>query len=154
MHHVLHHHHARHHAHAPAFFILAGLSSFSCSCFSFNFCLKLDVIPGFFSFVDDLAVFYEGINQSLVLLFADHIAIYVYFQNILQLYEGLPVLPSNSLVNYSSFIMACVILVDFLLDGHSVRYSNPAAHLDAFGHQAPLAFADDSGGPSAATAWP
>ena len=34
------------------------------------------------------------------------------------------VLPSNSLVNYSSFIMACVILVDFLLDGHSV----PAAH--------------------------
>ena len=34
--------------------------------------------------------------------------------------EFCAVLPANSLVNYSSFIVACVILVDFLLDGHPV----------------------------------
>lgn len=89
-----------------------------------------------------------------MLLLANHIAIDVDFQNILQLYEGLAVLPSNSFINYFSFIVARVILIYLLLDGYSVRDSNPAPQFDAFGHQPPLAFADDSGGPSTATAWP
>ena len=124
-----------------------------------DICLELDVVPRFFSLVDDLgqpithnqrnavcirsqfeglhqiytkldlrcleipsnsglAVLYEGINQSLVLLFPDHISINVDFQNILQFDEGLTVLlrgpremTATSTITMTSTIMIPVLPV-------------------------------------------
>jgi len=163
LHHVLHHHHARHHAHhRHAFTIIVSRRSWdwiwSLNCcsglFSFNFGLQFDCIPRLFSFVNYLAILDEGIDEPLVLFFPYHVPIDVHLQNVLELYEGLSILATDPFVYNPSFVVAGVVLVNFLLDGNPIRDGNPAAHLYAFGHQAPLAFSDDPCGPSAAAHWP
>jgi len=157
LHHVLHHHHSRHHAHhrhSVAVIIVGGLVDHrrrALQLCGFSFALRLDGVPRLVSFVDDLAVLNESIYKSLLLFFADNVPIDVHLQNVLKLDEGLPILAADTLVNNPPFVVASIILVYFLLDGDTIRYSNPATHLDPFGHKPPLAFTNDSGGASGAT---